>query len=155
MENQKPNYRPVVGLALVSLILCGLFFPLLITGIAQAVFPDQANGDLAKLPDGRTVGSYLIDNFFTLPVFFHARNESNVLTASASSVDPDITLEQAYLQIPGISKATNISSTSLTSFVNSNVEGTFWIFGSPYVNVLKLNLILINEYPKVYQNFTN
>jgi len=153
MENSKPNYRPVVGLALVSLILCGLFFPLLITGIARIVFPNQANGDLAKL-DGRTVGSYLIDNDFTLPVFFHARNESNVLTASASLVDPDITLDQAYSQIPGISQATDIPSSNLTNIVNGNVEGTFWIFGSPYVNVLKLNLILINEYPAVYKNFT-
>jgi len=153
MENSKPNYRPVIGLALVSLILCGLFFPLLITGIAQIVFPNQANGDLAKL-HGHTIGSYLIDNNFTLPVFFHARNESSVLTASASSVDPDITLSQAYSQIPRISQATGIPPSNLTSIVNGNVEGTFWIFGSPYVNVLKLNLILINEYPAVYKNHT-
>jgi K+-transporting ATPase ATPase C chain len=154
MENSKPTYRPVVGLALVSLILCGLFFPLLITGIAQIVFPNQANGDLAKL-DGRTVGSYLIDNNFTLPVFFHARNESNTSTASASLVDPDITVNQAYSQIPRISQATGISPTNLTSIVNSNSEGTLWIFGSPYVNVLKLNLLLINDYPHVYRNFTS
>jgi K+-transporting ATPase ATPase C chain len=153
MENSKPNYRPVVGLALVSLILCGLFFPLLITGIAQIVFPNQANGDLAKL-DGRIVGSYLIDNSFTLPVFFHTRNESDVLNASASLVDPDITLDQAYSQIPRINEATGIPSSDLRSIVNGNVEGTFWIFGSPYVNVLKLNLILINEYQAVYKNFT-
>ena len=153
MVNSKSNYRPVVGLALISLIVCGLFFPLLVTGIAQVVFPSQANGDLANL-NGRMVGSYLIDNNFTLPVFFHARNESNPLTASASGVDPDITLSQAYSQIPGISQATGLSSSYLTAIVNDNVEGTFWIFGSPYVDVLQLNLILINQNQKVYQNFT-
>lgn len=137
-----------------SLLLCGLFFPFLITGIAQAVFPYQANGDLAKLPDGRTVGSYLIDNNFTLPVFFHARNETNPLTESASLVDPDINLTQAYSQIPRISQATNISSIDLTTIVNGNEQGTFWIFGSPYVDVLQLNLVLIKDYPNVYQNFT-
>ena len=153
MESKNPNYRPVIGVALVSLLLCGLFFPLLITGIAQAILPYQANGDLAKL-DGRVVGSYLIDNGFTLPVFFHTRNETNPLTESASLVDPDITLGQAYSQIPAISQATGISQSNLTTIVNSNAEGTIWVFGSPYVDVLNLNLILISEYPSVYHNFT-
>ena len=137
-----------------SLLLCGLFFPFLITGIAQVVFPYQANGDLAKLPDGRTVGSYLIDNDFTLPVFFHARNETNPLTQSASLVDPDINLSEAYSQIPGISQATGIPSSNLTMIVTGNEQGTLWIFGSHYVDVLQLNLILIKDYPHVYQNFT-
>ena len=137
-----------------SLLICGLFFPILVTGIAQVFLPTQANGDLAKLPDGRVVGSYLIDNDFTLPVFFHARNETNPLTQSASLVDPDINLTQAYSQIPRISEATDIPSVDLTTVVNNNKEGTFWIFGSPYVNVLQLNLVLIRDYPKVYVNFT-
>jgi len=154
MENQKPNYRPIIGIALMSLLICGLFFPFLVTGIAQVFLPTQANGDLAKLPDGRVVGSYLIDNDFTLPVFFHARNETNPLTQSASLVDPDINLTQAYSQIPRISEATDIPSVDLTTVVNNNKEGTFWIFGSPYVNVLQLNLVLIRDYPKVYVNFT-
>lgn len=147
------NYRPIIGLAIFSLLICGLFFPLLITGIAQTTMPYQANGELVTL-NGHTVGSNLIDNGFTLPIFFHARNETNPLTASASGVDPDITLPQAYSQIPGISKATGISASALTAIVNGNKLGTFWIFGSPYVNVLKLNLILIESYPAIYANFT-
>ena len=154
MENQKPNYRPIIGIALMSLLICGLFFPFLVTGIAQVFLPTQANGDLAKLPDGRVVGSYLIDNDFTLPVFFHARNETNPLTQSASLVDPDINLSEAYSQIPGISRATGIPSSNLTMIVTGNEQGKLWIFGSPYVDVLQLNLILIKDYPHVYQNFT-
>ena len=149
MENSKPNYRPVVGLALVSLILCGLLFPLLITGIAQVIFPYQANGEIVQL-DGRNVGSNLIAQDFNSPELFHART----VNQSASGVDPDITLADAVSQVPRISSASGIPSATLLSIVNGNVEGTFWIFGSPYVNVLKLNLILINGYPTVYKNLT-
>lgn len=155
MGNSKPNYRPVVGLALVSLILCGLFFPLLITGIAQIVFPYQANGEIVKL-NGRNVGSNLIAQGFNSTELFHARAANQ----SASGVDPDIALADAISQVPGISSAMNrsgygtTSSAKLTSIVNGNVEGTFWVFGSPYVNVLKLNLILINEYSHFYENLT-
>ncbi len=133
-------------MALVSLLICGLIFPLVVTGLAQAFMPFQANGEIVQL-NGRNVGSYLIDNNFTLPIFFHARNDS------ASGVDPDITLQNAYSQIPRISNATGIPSSVLTQLVNGNVEGTFWIFGSPYVNVLKLNLLLMQTYPAAYRNF--
>ena len=133
-------------MALVSLLICGLIFPLVVTGLAQAFMPFQANGEIVQL-NGRNIGSNLIDNNFTLPVFFHARNNS------ASGVDPDITLQDAYSQIPRISNSTGIPSSVLTQLVNGNVEGTFWIFGSPYVNVLKLNLLLIQTYPAAYRNF--
>jgi K+-transporting ATPase ATPase C chain len=141
------SYRPVVGLAIISLLICGVLFPLVVTGIAQATMSYQANGELVKL-NGRVVGSNLIDNNFTLPVFFHARNDS------ASGVDPDITLQEAYSQVPGVSNATGIPQSALTKIINENELGVLWVFGSPYVNVLKLNLVLIQEYPSVYSNFT-
>jgi K+-transporting ATPase ATPase C chain len=152
-ENKKSsgvlrNYRPIIGIAIVSLLICGVFFPLLITGIAQVTMPYQANGEIVTL-NGKVVGSNLIDNNFTLPIFFHARNDS------ASGVDPDITLPEAYSQIPEISNATGISSTALTAIVNGHKLGTFWMFGSPYVNVLSLNIILIDKYPAIYGNFTD
>lgn len=147
------HIRPLIGIGIMSLLICGLFFPLLVTGIAQATMPFQANGDIAQL-NGHPVGSYLIDNGFTLPIFFHARNESNPSIASASGVDPDINVADALSQIPRISNATGISSTTLTQIVNGNEEGVYWIVGSPYVNVLKLNLILINKYPSIYSNYT-
>lgn len=146
--SRKNRYAPFIGIAIVSLLMCGLFFPLLITGIAQATMPYQANGEIVKL-NGQPVGSNLIDNNFTLPIFFHARNDS------ASGVDPDITIPEAYSQIPGITNATGISSSALTALVNGNERGTFWIFGSPYVNVLNLNLLLIQNYPSIYSNFTS
>ena len=143
------NLRPIIGLTLVSLLICGILFPLLITGIGQVFFPYQANGELAQL-NGQNVGSVLIAQNFTLPIFFQERNESQ----SASGVDPDITLQQAYSQIPRISNATGIPVDSLTNIVNQNQQGTLGIFGSLYVNVLQLNLLLIKDYPSVYSNFT-
>ena len=145
------NLRPIIGLTLVSLLICGILFPLAITGIGQAFFPYQANGELAQL-NGKNVGSLLIAQSFTSPMFFQTRNET--ASPSASGVDPDITLQQAYSQISRISSATGISVDSLTNIVNQNQQGTLWIFGSPYVDVLQLNLLLIKDYPSVYSNFT-
>jgi K+-transporting ATPase ATPase C chain len=143
------NLRPIIGLTLFSLLICGILFPLVITGIGQALFPYQANGELAQL-NGQNVGSFLIAQNFTLPIFFQERNESQ----SASGVDPDITLQQAYAQIPGISNATGILVSSLTNLVNENQHGTLGIFGNSYVDPLQLNLLLIKDYPSVYRNFT-
>jgi len=145
-------YRPVVAIAIISMVICGLLFPLVITGIAQVAFPYQANGSLVQVGN-RTVGSYYIDNGFTLPIFFHARNESNPLNASASLVDPDIPLSDAINQIPGISSATGISTSALTEIVDAHVEHTLFLAGDSYVNVLELNLALISEYPSVYSAF--
>ena len=145
-------YRPVVAIAIISMVVCGLLFPLVITGIAQVAFPYQANGSLVQLGN-RTIGSYYIDNGFTLPIFFHARNESNPLNASASGVDPDIPLQDAINQIPGISNATGISTSALTEIVDSHVEYTLFLTGDSYVNVLELNLALIQEYPSVYSAY--
>jgi len=151
-QKEKWNFKPIIGLALVSLLICGLLYPFLITGIGQIFFPYQANGDLAKL-NGQDVGSNLIMQNFTLPIFFHTRNETS--DPSASTVDPDITVQDAAMQVPGISNATGIPAATLTSLVNQNQQGTFWIFGSPYVDVLQLNLLLINNYPSIYSNFTS
>lgn len=145
-ERRSNHYRAVIGLAGISLLICGLIFPLLVTGLAQVLLPYQANGELVQL-NGRYIGSNLIAQNFTSPVFFHPRNNS------ASGVDPHITLSDAYSQISRIQSAAGVSSTDLETIVNQNVEGTFWMFGSPYVNVLQLNLLLIKTYPSIYSNF--
>ena len=150
-EKWNINFRPIVGITLVSLLVCGLLYPFFITGIGQVFFPFQANGDVAKL-NGQAVGSNLIAQNFTQPIFFQTRNETT--DPSASGVDPDITLQMAYSQIPRISDATSIPAAALTSIINQNQQGTFWIFGSPYVDVLQLNLLLVRDYPSVYSNFT-
>lgn len=146
-NKEKRNFKPTIGLTLVSLLICGLFFPMLVTGIAQVFFPYQANGEIVQL-NGKGIGSNLIAQTFSLPIFFHPRNDS------ASGLDPHITLKDAYSQIPGISNATGISSAVLTNIVDNNQEGTLWIFGSPYVNVLRVNLELIKEYPSTYSDFS-
>ena len=142
----KKNYMPSLRLAILSLIVCGLIFPLIVTGLAQLLFPSQANGDIVKL-NGHDVGSNLIAQNFTSPMFFHSRNDS------ASGVDPDITVQDAYSQISRISGATGILSGTLKNIVDQNIEKTLWIAGDEYVNVLNLNLILIKEYPQIYQAF--
>jgi K+-transporting ATPase ATPase C chain len=145
-KKTKWNFRPMIAIALLSLLICGVIFPLLVTGLAQVFFPDQANGEIVQL-NGQSVGSNLIAQNFTLPVFFHPRNDS------ASGVDPDITLQDAYSQIPRIQNATGIPIEALTQIVNQNKEGAYWIFGSHYVNVLHINLALVKAYPSVYREF--
>jgi K+-transporting ATPase ATPase C chain len=144
----KRNYGPAIRLAIISMLLCGLVFPLVVAGIAQVLLHDQANGSLAHLngSNGRTVGSYFIAQNFSQPFFFHSRN----LTLSASGVDPDITLNDALSQIPRISAATNITQTNLSNLVNRNIERTSFVFGDEYVNVLRLNLALIQNFQTTY-----
>ena len=74
-QKEKWNFKPIIGLALVSLLICGLIYPFLMTGIGQVLFPNQANGDQVTL-NGQVVGSNLIAQNFTLPIFFHTRNET-------------------------------------------------------------------------------
>ena len=145
----KRSLGSAIRMAIVSLVLCGLLFPLVVTGFAQVMFPYQANGELITF-HGRQVGSDLIAQDFNSPMLFHVRNQ----TFSASGVDPDITLQDAYSQIPRISGATGISPDVLKQIVDANIERTMWIAGDPYVNVLRLNLILMEQYPTIYESFS-
>ena len=149
MSKNKSEYGATIRLAVISLVLCGLIFPLLVTGVAQVLLPYQANGEIVGL-HGRNVGSRLIAQDFESPMFFHSRNA----TLSASGVDPDITLQDAYSQISRIHTATGISSDELKQLVDQNIERTIWIVGEPYVNVLNLNLLLIAKYPSIYASFS-
>jgi len=144
----KRNYGPAIRLAIISMLLCGLVFPLVVTGFAQFLLHDQANGSLAHLngSNGRTIGSYIVAQNFSQPFFFHSRN----VTLSASGVDPDITLQDALSQIPRISSATNITQSNLSNLVSQNTERTSFVFGDEYVNVLRLNLALIQNFQTAY-----
>lgn len=82
-------------------------------------------------------------------MFFHA----DWVNSSASGVDPDITLQDAYSQIPRIQNATGIPSQALMLLVNERMERTMWMVGDPYVNVLELNLLLIQTYPTIYAQY--
>ncbi|RJX37473.1 potassium-transporting ATPase subunit KdpC [Paenibacillus pinisoli] len=174
------------------IVLCGLVYPLVSTGLAQLVFPHQANGSLLKDSDGRIVGSELIGQSFSAdPGAFHgrvssidymaeasgsnnfapsnpdliARMEASIadwqannpdipvselpialITNSGSGLDPHITPQSAFVQIPRISKVTGIPEVELASLVNEHTEKREWgIFGETRVNVLKLNLAMIEK----------
>lgn len=143
---------PAVRLAVISMILCGLIFPLVVTGFAQVLFHDQAQGSFATSSNGQSVGSYLIAQNFSRPFFFHSRDSS----MSASGVDPDITLQDARNQAPQISTATCVvtcvSQLQIEAIINQHIEGTLGgVFGYSYVNVLRLNMALLQTYPAIYQ----
>jgi K+-transporting ATPase ATPase C chain len=167
-------------------VLCGLLFPLLITGLAQVLFPKQANGELL-IRNGKVVGSRLIGQSFTSPGYFHSRpsgagtgydaansgasnlgptNQSliarvqgdadrlqpenpearipmDLLTTSASGLDPHISPEAAEFQVPRIAKERKLSEDVVREAVRQHTESRqFGFLGEPRVNVLELNLTL-------------
>lgn len=133
-------------LTLISVVICGLIFPLVMTGIGQVVLPWQSNGSQAYF-ENRSIGSELVSQNFSAPVFFHPRNDS------ASGVDPDITLSYAKSQIPRIHNATGISESFLNSTLQKYRQYTLFFFGTPYVNVLDVNLYLVTSYPTIYSPY--
>ena len=171
-------------------ILCGLIYPGLITGLAQVLFPRQANGSMVDA-GGKAVGSTLIGQAFSDAKWFHGRPSAagggydplnsggsnlgptskalmdrvdkdvaaarkdfgatgaipaDLVTASGSGLDPDITVESALLQVPAVAKARKgVTEKQLRDLVAARVEPrTFGFLGEPRVNVLTLNLALEN-----------
>lgn len=174
---------------LVLSVVTGLAYPLAITGMAQALFPHQANGSLI-VRDGRTVGSALIGQSFDDPAYFwgrlsatvpfpynaaassgsnlgptnpallaqaqaridalHAADPTNdaaipvdLVTASGSGLDPDISVAAAEYQIPRVARARGMSEADLHALVARHTTSRqLGILGEPRVNVLELNLAL-------------
>jgi len=174
---------------LIFTILTGLAYPLVVTGIAQLVFPHQANGSLIT-QNGQTVGSTLIGQSFDDPKYFWGRlsatgpfpynaaassgsnygpmnpalldavkariaalkaaDPSNaqlipvdLVTASGSGLDPDISVAAAIYQIPRVAKVRGMSETDVRALVDQFTKGRqLGFLGEPRVNVLELNLAL-------------
>jgi K+-transporting ATPase ATPase C chain len=190
--------RPAIVVLVALTLITGLVYPLAMTGIAQVIFPYQANGSMIER-DGKVVGSELIGQDFTSDKYFHGRpsattapdpkdatktipapynavNSSgsnlgpsnkalidrvkddiaklqkenpgtpvpiDLVTTSASGLDPEISPEGALFQVPRIAKARNLPEDRIRQLVEDNTEGrSFGLLGEPRVNVLQLNLAL-------------
>lgn len=190
--------RPAIVMIVLLTIVTGLIYPLAMTGVAQALFPRQANGSLI-VKDGKVLGSELIGQNFTDARYFHGRpsatsdtdpndasktvpapyNAANssgsnagptskalieriqgdveklkaenpntpvpvdLVTTSASGLDPHITPAAALFQVPRVAKARGLPEARVRELVTQNIEGRFLgVLGEPRVNVLQLNMAL-------------
>jgi len=194
--------------ALITGLLCGLIYPLALTGLGQWLFPFQANGSLERGPAGAIIGSRLIGQQWNGPEWFHGRPSatmasdpsdpaktvaapynaassagsnlgptskllmeritkdrnaleraqpelvgrllsSDMVTASASGLDPDISPANAALQIERVARARGVPATDIKMLLDRYITNrSLGIFGEPRVNVLALNLALQRAYPK-------
>ena len=192
LERSNDNTLRHLGTAaiytVVTVILLGVVYPLLMAGIAQVLFPRQAAGSLLVV-DGKTVGSRIIGQLWTKPQYFHGRPSAagkgydptstggtnlaptskklidatraaiaalkkenpdatgpipmDLVTSSASGIDPDITPEAAYYQVPRVAKARGLSAATVSTLVAAHVDARqLGVLGEPRVNVLELNLAL-------------
>jgi potassium-transporting ATPase KdpC subunit len=187
----KKNLITAILMTVATTILLGIIYPLVVTGLAQLIFPKQANGQLIQ-KDGNTVGSSIIAQGFSSPAYFHPRpsfagngydpmnsngsqlgptnqklidrvkgdvsnahteNPServpiDLVTGSASGLDPHITPASAEFQLPRVAKERGTSVEQLRALVQKHTEDRqFGFLGEPRVNVLKLNLELDERFP--------
>ena len=191
--------RPALVLLVALTAITGLVYPLAMTGVAQTLFPYQAQGSLLHDKDGKVIGSALIGQSFADARYFHGRPSAttgpdpkdptktvptpyaadnsagsnlgptnkalvdrvqgdmdklraenpdgripaDLVTTSASGLDPDISPEAASFQVPRVAKARNVPADQVKQLVDQTIqERTLGLFGEPRVNVLALNMAL-------------
>ena len=136
------------------IIATGITYTLLLVLIGDVTLPFKSTGSMLTM-DGKIVGSKLIAQEFKSDKLLLIRPAAN----STSTVDPHITPEDAYAQVPLISKATGLSESTIKTAIQLNIEknkvSNVLVFAPPYANVLEVNIDLISGYPDVYHEFTN
>jgi K+-transporting ATPase ATPase C chain len=185
----KTLFRPAVSLFVLLTVITGVVYPLAVTAVAKAAFPQQAAGSLI-VKDGKAVGSSLIGQNFTDPKYFWGRpsatspmpyngvgssgsnqgplnpalvdavkgrvealkaadpgNTSSVpvdlVTASASGLDPHISVAAAQYQAARVARVRNLAPDVVRTSIARHTEGRlFGVIGEARVNVLELNLEL-------------
>jgi len=185
----KTVLRPALSLLLALTIVTGVLYPLAVTGVAQVIFPNQANGSLIER-DGKAVGSELIGQPFADPKYFwgrpsatapfannstssggsnqgptnpaltdavkqridalHAADPDNtapipvdLVSASGSGLDPDISPAAARYQLARVARARGRSEAEIATLIAQATAGRqFGVLGESRVNVLHLNLLL-------------
>lgn len=183
------NLRVALLMLIVFSIITGVLYPLVVTGVAQALFPHQANGSLIR-QEGKIVGSALIGQPFSEPKYFWSRPSAttpfpdnsqdstgsnlgptnpalldqvkarvaalraadpdeigpvpvDLVTASASGLDPDISPAAAEYQVARVARARHMSVAEVQALVRKGTVGRqIGFLGEPRVNVLELNLAL-------------
>lgn len=186
------HLRTATLMTVVTTVLLGLVYPLLVTGLAQALFPDKANGQLLE-QHGRVIGSRIIGQPFTSRGYFYSRPSAagagydggassgsnlgptnkklvdriaadvarlrkdspgtlvpiDLVTSSASGLDPHISPASAYYQVRRVALERGLPEDAVRQLVKAHVEGRqFGVLGEPVVNVLLLNLALDNHAPE-------
>jgi len=185
----KSMIRPAVSLFVLLTVVTGVVYPLAVTGVAKAAFPEQAAGSLV-VENGKTVGSSLIGQNFSDPKFFWGRPSAtspmayngqgsggsnlgplnpaltdavkgrvealraadpgnaapvpvDLVTTSASGLDPEISVAAADYQVARIARLRHLSPEVVQGIVARHIQGRLLgIFGEPRVNVLDMNLEL-------------
>jgi K+-transporting ATPase ATPase C chain len=189
--NVTRNLVVAVLMTAVTTVLLGLVYPLVVTGLAQALFHDKANGQLRER-GGQVVGSAIIGQGFAAAGYFHSRASAagagydatssggtnlgptnkklidtvaaavdaakkenpgipvpiDMVTTSASGLDPHISPDNAMFQVPRVARARRVSEADLRRLVTDHVEGRqLGFLGEPRVNVLMLNMAMDDRWP--------
>src|SRR5579885_1197640 len=187
------NFLISVLMTIATTVLLGILYPLVVTGLAQALFPRQANGQLIER-HGSVVGSSIIGQGFPGTGYFHSRPSNagsgydaansngsqlgptnhaliervkgdvttnqadnpgqrvpiDLVTTSASGLDPDITPASAEFQVAQVARERGASVDELRALVAKHTrERQFGFLGEPRVNVLELNLELDERFTEV------
>ena len=189
--NITKNLLTAVLMTIVTTLLLGVAYPLAVTGLAQVLFPDKANGQLIER-GGKIVGSRIIGQTFSSPGYFRSRPSAagsgydaansagtnlgptnkklidavkaaveaarkenpsapvpvDLVTSSASGLDPHISPAAALFQLPRVARERGVPETEIRRLVDAHTEGRqFGFLGEPVVNVFELNLVLDDRYP--------